>query len=89
MAFIRKFKTGSGATGVQVCWKEQGKVVKTVHVGSGDSEIAVEKLVKKAQGIIDAEKNPLFNLVRFERKISKKWFFWWAGEISGFFGFVD
>lgn len=68
MAYIRKFKTSSGATGVQVCYKEQGKVVRTVHVGSANSEVAVEKLVKKAQGIIDEGKNPLFNLSRFDKK---------------------
>ena len=65
MAFIRKFKTASGATGVQVCYKEQGKVVRTVHVGSANSEVALEKLLKKAQGIIDADKNPLFNLTKY------------------------
>ena len=68
MAYIRKFKTSSGATGVQVCYKEQRKVVRTVHVGSANSEVAVEKLVKKAQGIIDEGKNPLFNLSRFDKK---------------------
>ena len=68
MAYIRKFKTTSGATGVQVCYKEGSKVVRTVHVGSANSAPAVEKLVKKAQGIIDAEKNPLFNLSKFDKK---------------------
>ena len=68
MPFIRKFKTTSGATGVQVCYKERGKVVKTVHVGSATSDVALEKLLKKAQGIIDAEKNPLFDLSLFDRK---------------------
>ena len=68
MAYIRRFKTTSGATGVQVCYKEQGKVVKTVHVGSALSEAGLAKLVRKAQGIIDAEKGtPLFNLKRFEK----------------------
>ena len=67
MAFIRKFKTASGATGVQVCYKEQGKVVRTVHVGSANSEVALAKLLKKAQGIIDADKNPLFNLTEYEK----------------------
>lgn len=67
MAFIRKFKTGSGATGVQVCYKEQGRVVKTVHVGSAGSEIALAKLLKRAQGIIDQDKKPLFNLSRFDK----------------------
>ena len=68
MAYIRKFKTTSGATGVQVCYKEGNKVVKTVHVGSATSAPAVEKLVRKAQGIIDAEKNPLFNLSKYDKK---------------------
>ncbi len=68
MAFIRKFQTGSGATGVQVCEKRNGKVVKTVHVGSAKSEEGVKKLLKKAQGIIDAEKMPLFNLKNFDKK---------------------
>lgn len=68
MAFIRKFKTGSGATGVQVCYKEQGKVVKTVHVGSANSENGLNKLLKRAQSIIDEEKNPLFRLSDFDKK---------------------
>ena len=67
MAYIRKFKTSSGATGVQVCYKEGEKVIKTVHLGSASSEAGVEKLVKKARGIIDADKNPLFNLDRFNK----------------------
>ena len=69
MAYIRKFKTTSGATGVQVCYKEQGRVVKTVHVGSASSEVGLARLVKKAQKIIDSEKGkPLFNLDRFDEK---------------------
>ncbi|MDO4611557.1 MAG: hypothetical protein Q4B34_01720 [Candidatus Saccharibacteria bacterium] len=70
MAYIRKFKTGSGATGVQVCYKEGNRVVRTVHIGSGESEAAVEKLVKKAQAVIDQEKGTktLFDLSRFDKK---------------------
>lgn len=69
MAYIRKFKTTSGATGVQVCHKEGNLVVKTVHVGSASSEAGLNKLLKKAQGIIDQEKGkPLFNLDRFNQK---------------------
>ena len=68
MAFIRKFKTGSGATGVQVCWKEGGEVVKTVHIGSANSELGLEKLLKKAQNVIDEGKRPLFNLKDFDVK---------------------
>ena len=51
-----------------MCYKEQGKVVRTVHVGSASSETGGEKLVKKAQGIMDEGKNPLFNLDRFNKK---------------------
>lgn len=69
MAFIRKFKTASGATGVQVCYKEQGRVVKTVHVGSANSEAGLNKLLKKAQKVIDADKNPLFNIDKFTKKV--------------------
>lgn len=67
MAYIRKFKTTSGATGVQVCYKQGNKVVKTVHVGSASSDAALEKLMRKAQGIIDGEKNPLFNLDKYNK----------------------
>lgn len=68
MAYIRKFKTTSGATGVQVCYKQGNKVVKTVHVGSAASDAALEKLMRKAQGIIDGDKKPLFNLDKFNKK---------------------
>lgn len=68
MAFIRKFKTTSGATGVQVCYKEGERVVKTVHVGSASSEKRLLKLMRKAQGIIDGDKMPLFNLDRYNKK---------------------
>ena len=65
MAYIRKFKTASGATGVQVCYKEHSKVVKTVHVGSANSPEGLEKLLIKAQKIIDEGKRSLFNLSDF------------------------
>ena len=68
MAYIRKYRTGSGATGVQVCYKEQGRVVKTVQIGSARSEQGVEKLVKKAQAVIDAGKKPLFNMKKYDKK---------------------
>lgn len=68
MAYIRKFKTTSGAIGVQVCYKEQGRVVKTIHVGSASSDIALKKLLRKAQGIVDSEKGkPLFDLNRYNK----------------------
>ena len=67
MAFIRKFKTGSGATGVQVCWKQGSEVVKTVHIGSENSEVGLEKLLKKARKVMDEGKTPLFDLKKFDK----------------------
>ena len=72
MAYVRKFKTGSGATGVQVCWKERGKVVRTVHVGSANSEVALERLMKRAQGIMDEGKTALFDLEEYDTKAGKE-----------------
>ena len=69
MAYIRKFKTTSGATGVQVCYKEGNRVVKTVHVGSASSDKALARLLREAQGIIDREKGEeLFNLKKYNKK---------------------
>lgn len=69
MAYIRKFKTTSGATGVQVCYKEGNRVVKTVHVGSASSEAGLARLVREAQGIIDSEKGrPMFNLDKYNNE---------------------
>lgn len=69
MAYIRKFKTTSEATGVQVCYKEGNRVVKTIHVGSAASEKALQKLIRSAQEIIDSEKGtPMFNLNRYRKK---------------------
>ncbi|MBR2695339.1 hypothetical protein IKE86_00260 [Candidatus Saccharibacteria bacterium] len=65
MAYIRKFKTGSGKTGVQVCYKREGKVVKTVHVGSAETEAGVRRLLREAQEVIDAGKKSLFDLDKF------------------------
>ena len=72
MSFIRKFKTGSGATGVQVCWKQGGEIVRTVHIGSANSDVALEKLLKKAQKIIDEGKRSLFDLNDFNRELPKE-----------------
>ncbi len=65
MAYIRKFKTTSGATGVQVCYKNGDKVVKTVHVGSATSEATLKKLMREARDIMDGDKQPMFNLNKY------------------------
>lgn len=68
MAYIRKFKTTSGATGVQVCYGEGKKVVRTVHIGSATSEKELTKLMREAQKILDAGKQPLFDLDKYNKK---------------------
>lgn len=69
MAYIRKFKTTSGATGVQVCYKEGNQVIRTIHIGSAFSEKGIGKLVREARDIIEKEKGtPLFNLHKYDRK---------------------
>lgn len=67
MAYIRKYKTSSGATAVQVCYKEGRKVVKIEHVGSASSEEGMKKLLQKAQGIIDQDKKSLFDLKKYNQ----------------------
>ncbi len=65
MAFVRKFKTASGATGVQVCWKEHSEVVRTEHIGSATTEEELRKLMVDAQKVIDRGKQSLFDLDSF------------------------
>jgi len=38
MAFIRKVKTTSGATAIQIATKQKGRIVKIVHIGSAHTE---------------------------------------------------
>jgi hypothetical protein len=67
MAFIRQFRTGSGATGVQVCWKRGGEVVRTVHIGSANSERGLKKLLREAERVkLGAGQGALFDLREFE-----------------------
>lgn len=68
MAYIRKFKTGSGKTGVEVLWKFHGEIVRHKYVGSAGNQKQLDGLLREAQGIIDSEKKPLFNLDDFNKK---------------------
>jgi hypothetical protein len=38
MAFIRRVKTTSGATAVQIAYKQKGKIVKIIHIGSAHTK---------------------------------------------------
>jgi hypothetical protein len=49
MAFIRKVKTKSGATAVQIAFKEKGKIVKIIHLGSAHTEEDLKVLLATAE----------------------------------------
>jgi transposase len=49
MAFIRKVKTSSGATAVQIAYKVGGRVVKIIHIGSAHNKEELDILVAVAR----------------------------------------
>ena len=48
MAFIRKVKTKSGATAVQIAYSSYGKIVKIEHIGSAHNSSELEVLIELA-----------------------------------------
>jgi hypothetical protein len=49
MAFIRKVKTGSGATAVQIATKSHGQIIRIEHIGSAHTEDELQLLVGLAR----------------------------------------
>lgn len=49
MAFIRKVKTSSGATAVQIAQKEYGRVIRIDHIGSAHSKEELDTLLALAK----------------------------------------
>ena len=49
MAFIRKVKTASGATAVQIAYKVGGRIVKIIHIGSAHNKEELDLLVAIAR----------------------------------------
>jgi len=49
MAFIRKVKTASGATAIQIATKQKGQIVKIVHIGSAHTEEELKVLLALAR----------------------------------------
>jgi hypothetical protein len=49
MAFIRKVKTASGATAIQIAHKQKGRVVKIIHIGSAHTEEELNVLLALAR----------------------------------------
>ena len=59
MVFIRKVKTASGATAVQIARKKYGRIVQIEHIGSAHNQeeletllsLAIEKLIENRTGM--------------------------------------
>jgi transposase len=60
MAFIRKVKTGSGATAVQIAYKQKGRIIKIVHFGSAHTGDELEILLALARKRMQANQLELF-----------------------------
>lgn len=60
MAFIRKVKTTSGATAVQIAYKSHSKIIKIEHVGSAHSEEELQILVELAKQKLIGDQKSLF-----------------------------
>jgi hypothetical protein len=48
MAFIRRVKTTSGATAIQIAYKQKGKIIKIIHIGSAHTEEELKILLALA-----------------------------------------
>lgn len=60
MAFIRKVKTTSGATAVQIAHKQKGKIVKIIHIGSAHTEKELRILLDLAHKQLQENQLELF-----------------------------
>lgn len=72
MAFIRKVKTGSGATAVQIARKEYGRIVQIDHVGSAHNEAELKTLLALARKRLLGPQLRLFTETVPSLKISLK-----------------
>lgn len=60
MAFIRKVKTASGATAVQIAHKQYGRIIKIEHIGSAHTAKDLETLLSLANKRLIGNQQPLF-----------------------------
>ncbi|MHC1770120.1 MAG: IS1634 family transposase [Flexilinea sp.] len=61
MAYIRKVKTASGATAVQIAYKVKGQIVKIEHIGSAHNDIELQVLTDIARKQLLGDQPPLFS----------------------------
>src|SRR3989339_53794 len=60
MAFIRKIKTASGATAIQIAHKRFGKIIRIEHIGSGHTQTEIDTLISLAKKQIQGGQQALF-----------------------------
>jgi len=72
VAFIRRVKTKSGATAIQIAYKRYGKVVKIEHIGSAHNKQEEDILVNLANHRLYANQPSLFNDTVNPLKLSLK-----------------
>jgi len=75
MAYIRKVKTTSGATAVQIVQKEQGRIVHIDHIGSAHSKEDLETLLALGRRRLLGDQQHLFSespplMVRLRQSVS-------------------
>lgn len=61
MAFIRKVKTKSGATAVQIAHKKSGQIIKIEHIGSAHTDADLEALISLARQRLRGNQQSLFH----------------------------
>jgi transposase len=72
MAFIRKVKTASGATAVQIAHKEHGRIARIEHIGSAHTEADLKTLIAVAKQRLLGDQLSLFAETVQPLKISLK-----------------
>ena len=72
MAYIRKVKTSSGATAVQIAYKNHGRVVKISHIGSAHTEDELQILLRIAREQLRANQLALFREPRSSLRLGMK-----------------
>lgn len=60
MAYIRKVKTASGATAIQIAYKQYGKITKIIHIGSAHNPQEETLLLDIAHQKLHINQQPLF-----------------------------
>lgn len=72
MAFIRKVKTSSGAIAVQIAYKQKGKIIKIIHIGSAHTEEDLNILLDLARDRLQANQLALFPEAQSKHRVRIK-----------------